>query len=156
MKVTFCGHSDVPQSEDVRQWLRDTLEKLISMDADTFLLGGYGTFDRMASSVVWDLKKAYPWIQSVLVLPYLNRQMVESQCDWTVYPELENVPKRYAIVHRNRCMVDDADFVAAYVLHSWGGAAQTLAYAQRKKKAILLYPEPLTAHTIRSEDEETG
>lgn len=142
MKVTFCGHSDVSQPERVRRWLQETIEKLISMDADMFLLGGYGGFDRMASCVVWELKKKYPRIHSVLVLPYLDRKMDESQCDWTVYPGLENTPWRYAIVHRNRHMVNEADIVVAYVLHSWGGAAQTLAYAKQKNKAIILYREP--------------
>lgn len=32
-------------------------------------------------------------------------------------------------------MVNDADVVIAYVQHSWGGAAQTLEYAEQKKKA---------------------
>jgi hypothetical protein len=27
----------------------------------------------------------------------------------------------------------------AYVTHGWGGAAQTLAYARRKKKRIVLF-----------------
>lgn len=139
MTVTFCGHSDVPQQEDVRQWLIITVDKLILQDADMFLLGGYGGFDRMASSVVWEMKKKYPWVRSVLVLPYLDRKMDESQCDWTVYPGLEKVPKRYAITHRNRYMVNEADVVVAYVQHNWGGAAQTLEYAKQKKKRIILY-----------------
>ncbi len=139
MKVTFCGHSDISQPEEVRLWLYKTVEKLIRLDADLFLLGGYGAFDRMAASVVWELKEKYPQIQSVLIKPYLDRKMDETQCDWTVYPDLEEVPRRYAITHRNRYMVDEADFVVAYVLHNWGGAAQTLTYANQKKKSIILY-----------------
>ena len=65
--------------------------------------------------------------------------MDESGYDWTVYPGLENVPRRFAISHRNRYMVDMADFVVAYVTHGWGGAAQTLEYANRKKKSIIQY-----------------
>ena len=65
--------------------------------------------------------------------------MDESGYDWTVYPGLENVPRRFAISHRNRYMVDKADFVVAYVTHSWGGAAQTLEYANQKKKSIIQY-----------------
>ncbi|MBQ8237472.1 MAG: hypothetical protein IJZ39_04935 [Oscillospiraceae bacterium] len=139
MNVTFCGHSDVSNPEEVRAWLYEKVEQLILLDADMFLLGGYGAFDRMAASVVWDLKQKYPQIQSVLVKPYLDREMDESKYDWTVYPGLETVPKRYAISHRNRYMVDKANFVVAYVLHSWGGAAQTLEYANQKKKSIVLY-----------------
>ena len=139
MKVTFCGHSDVSNPKEVRAWLYEKVEQLIQLDADMFLLGGYGAIDRMAASVVWDLKQKYPQIQSVLVKPYLDREMDESKYDWTVYPGLETVPRRYAISHRNRYMVDEANFVVAYVLHSWGGAAQTLEYANQKKKSIVLY-----------------
>lgn len=152
MNVTFCGHSDVSQRGHVRQWLCETVEGLITREAaDMFLLGGYGGFDRMASSVVWELKKKYPHVKSVLVLPYLDRKMDESQCDWTVYPSLEKVPRRYAITHRNRYMVNDADVVIAYVQHSWGGAAQTLDYAKQKKKRIILYKETVDLDTQNKE-----
>lgn len=139
VKVTFCGHSDMSHPEEVRVWLYDTVVKLIQLGADMFLLGGYGVFDRMAASVVWDMKKKYPHIQSVLVKPYLDRKVEESKYDWTVYPGLETVPRRYAISHRNRYMVEEANLVVAYVLHNWGGAAQTLEYAKQKQKSIILY-----------------
>ena len=141
MTVTFCGHSEVCNSEDVKAWLYEKVEGLIELGADMFLLGGYGTFDRMASAVVWNLKKKYPQVQSVLVKAYIDKEMDESECDWTVYPGLENVPKRLAILHRNRYMIDKADFVVAYVTHSWGGAAQTLAYANQKKKSVILWKQ---------------
>lgn len=34
-------------------------------------------------------------------------------------------------------MVDEANTVVAYVIRSWGGAANTLAYAQRRKKRVI-------------------
>lgn len=143
MKVTFCGHSEVFHPKEVRAWLYETVEQLIGQGADMFLLGGYGAFDRIAASVVWDLKQKYPHVQSVLVKPYLAREMDESQYDWTVYPALETIPPRYAISHRNRYMVEEADLVIAYVLHGWGGAAQTLEYAKQKRKTIVLYEKPV-------------
>ena len=139
MTVTFCGHGDVFHTEEVHTWLVDTVTKLINLGADMFLLGGYGAFDQMAASVVWELRKTHPQIQSVLVKPYLDRAMDEEKYDWTVYPALEHVPKRYAILHRNRYMVDQADIVVAYVLHTWGGAAQTLEYAYRKNKSVIRF-----------------
>ena len=45
MIVTFCGHSEVAHWEEVRGWLHRTVEKLIGMGADMFLLGGYGEMD---------------------------------------------------------------------------------------------------------------
>ena len=40
MIVTFCGHRDVFQSDDVRAWLVDCVEKLIQEGATDFYLGG--------------------------------------------------------------------------------------------------------------------
>jgi len=137
--VTFCGHGDFYGGKDVRDWLLETVEKLISQGADDFLLGGYGGFDACAASVVWELKKQHPEIRSTLVLPYLDRQVDASKYDCTTYPPLEKVPKRYAISKRNEWMVNEADTVVAYVTHDWGGAATTLAYAKRKKKEIINY-----------------
>ena len=137
--VTFCGHGDFYGDEDVKRWLRETVETLILRGADDFLLGGYGGFDACAASVVWALKKKYPTIRSTLVLPYLDRTVDASKYDGTLYPPLENVPRRYAISRRNEYMVNEADIVVAYVTHDWGGAATTLAYAKRKKKEIINY-----------------
>ena len=139
MIVTFCGHRDVSQSDDVRAWLLNCVEGLIQEGATDFYLGGYGSFDSMAAAVVWMLKEKYPGICSVLVIPYLNRDIDTSRYDLTTYPPLETVPKRFAITKRNEWMVQAADVVVAYVLHGWGGAAATLEYAQRKKKRIILY-----------------
>ena len=139
MVVTFCGHRDISQRDEVREWLADCVEKLIRDGATEFYLGGYGGFDNMAASVVWKLKEKYPFIRSVLVIPYLDREMDTSRYDFTTYPPLEKVPRRFAISRRNQWMVQAADVVVAYVLHSWGGAATTLEYARRKKKRIILY-----------------
>jgi uncharacterized phage-like protein YoqJ len=125
-------------------WLQSQVEATITEGANLFYLGGYGGFDRMAASVVWELKKKYPQIQSVLVLPYLDRKICADNYDGTTYPPLEAVPKRFAITHRNRWMVDQSDVVIAYVLHGWGGAAKTLEYAQRKHKLIINYGDSIT------------
>lgn len=137
--VTFCGHRDVSQPDAVRAWLTDCVEALIQEGCTNFYLGGYGAFDNMAASVVWKFKEKYPGICSVLVIPYLNRKVNISHYDMTTYPPLENVPKRYAISRRNQWMIQAADVVVAYVRHSWGGAATTLEYAEKKKKRIILY-----------------
>ena len=59
--------------------------------------------------------------------------------DYSLYPSLESVPKRYAILKRNEIMVNEADVVVAYVLHDWGGAAKTLGYAMRKRKTVICF-----------------
>lgn len=141
MKVTFCGHGEFSQSETVREWLRGVVRELIVEGADVFYLGGYGAFDSMAAAVVREEKKAHTNLEMVLVLPYLNSNMDTSGYDYTVYPPLETVPPRFVISKRNQWMVEQADVVVAYVTHDWGGAAQTLEYAKRKKKKIILFSD---------------
>lgn len=140
MNVTFCGHSQIWKREEVEKWLFNVTKKLIQQGATTFYLGGYGAFDSLAASVLRELKKGYPQIELILVLAYLNAERNTSGYDSTVYPPLEAVPRRFAITHRNRWMVDVADVVVAYVLHDWGGAATTLRYANQKAKRSIRYP----------------
>ena len=143
MTVTFCGHAQISQSEKIEKWLYDVTQKLIEQGATTFYLGGYGAFDSLAVSVLREQKKQYPQIELILVLAYLNTGRDTSGYDITVYTPLETVPRRFAISHRNRWMVESADVVVAYVLHDWGGAATTLRCAKQKKKQIISYRDEM-------------
>lgn len=139
MQVTFCGHSEVLGRDDVASWLHSICEQLILEGMQTFYLGGYGAFDHLAAETLRKLKPAYPQIKLILVLPYLNSSMPTAGYDESVYPPLESVPRRYAILRRNEWSVQQADVVVAYVTHNWGGAAKTLQYAQRKHKRVIQY-----------------
>ena len=140
MTVTFCGHSTIYQTEGLSKWLDTILPSFIEGGAATFYLGGYGAFDGLAAAALRKLKETYPHIKAVLVLAYLNRDIDASRYDSTTYPPLEKVPLRYASAKRNEWMVSESDVVISGVTHSWGGAARTLEYAQRKKKVIFQYP----------------
>ena len=141
MIVTFCGHREIAQTTEVEEWLQTVIHGLIEQGATTFYLGGYGAFDGLAASVLRKEKKNHPWIERILVLAYLNGRQDAVGYDGSVYPELEKIPRRFAILHRNRWMVQSADVVVAYVLHDWGGAATTLRYAKQKRKRIISYSE---------------
>lgn len=141
MIVTFFGHSKIGDLEEVRQWLERTAKDLVLRGADRFYLGGYGDFDLLAASVLYKLSKGNPSLQVLLVLPYLKQETNGDSYDGSVYPPLERVPKRLAIIKRNEWMVEQADVVVAYVLHDWGGASKMLRYALRKQKQIVRFPE---------------
>lgn len=147
MIVTFCGHREVHEPEKVKAWLEGVVEGLIREGADTFYLGGYGQFDMLAAAVVREKKEPYPQIRSVLVLPYLDREYDASAYDETVYPPLENVPKRYAISKRNENMVDMAETVVSYVVYSFGGAYKTLYHAHKRHKRVIQYSSILFYQT---------
>ena len=136
MTVSFCGHKEILQDYIKEQLLVET-EKLILSGARKFLLGGYGSFDYLAATTLKSLKTQYTHIESVIVLPYINKKHAEDLYDYSIYPPIETVLPRFAITARNKWMVDNSDVVVAYVRHS-GGAEQSLKYAQRKSKTIVL------------------
>ena len=140
MTVTFCGHSKLYKTDSFSKWLDVILPSLIEGGAGTFYLGGYGAFDGLAAAAVKQQKKTYPHIELILVLAYLDRDIDTSYYDDSTYPPLERVPRRYAILRRNEWMVSASDVVVSGVTHSWGGAARTLEFAQRKNKVVLQYP----------------
>lgn len=137
--VMFCGHSKLNEHEKVKKWIYAETEKTILNGASEFLIGGYGDFDNLAAGVVFEMKKKYPNIKSVLVLAYPDKKTGIDSFDESVYPPLENVPKKYAIVKRNRWMVDNSDTIIAFVLYDFGGAAKTLNYAIKEKKNVIRY-----------------
>lgn len=141
MIITFCGHGQISDQDKISKWLDMLLPSLIEGGAETFYLGGYGDFDRLAAAAVRRQKAVYPSIESVLVLPYLNKKFDAAAYDSTTYPPLEKVPPRYAIVRRNEWMVQQSDVVISGVTHSWGGAAKTLDFAKNKGKVIFQYPK---------------
>ena len=144
MTVTFCGHREVLQATEVGNWLRNVVCELCRQGAKRFLVGGYGAFDRLAASAVREAKAAFPNVTSILVLPYLDKRADLALYDETLYPPLESVPRRLAIVRRNTWMVAAAEVVVAYVLHDWGGAAKTLAYAKKQGKVVVSFSDGKT------------
>ena len=57
--------------------------------------------------------------------------------DGVIYPELENVPLRFAISYRNMWMIENADLIIAYVCNEYGGAYESLKFALKRKKSII-------------------
>lgn len=136
MTCTFFGHSNTPES--VKEQIKETVIDLIeNHGADQFYVGNHGKFDAMAAAVLRELKQAYPNIEYRVVLAYLPNNG-EKLPDPTVFPEgIESALPKYAINFRNKWMLDKADTVVAYITHDWGGAAQFVGRAKRKKKQII-------------------
>lgn len=143
----FIGHSEI--WGDISQAMSDAIERHITEYGVTdFLVGNYGQFDRTAARMVKAAKARHPDIHLYLMLPYrpeLGRPLPDMEgFDNAVYPkEMEGVPRRLAIPRLNRIMVEDSAYVIAYVIHSWGGAATTLEYAQVRERKGLIHIENL-------------
>ena len=137
MTVTFFGHKDTPK--ETEPTLRTTLIDLIENHGATeFYVGNNGSFDTMVRRQLEDLSQTYPITYSV-VLAYLpTKKSVYDDLTSTILPEgIETAPKRFAISWRNKWMVEQSDAVVTYVTHSFGGAAQFKALAQRQGKTVI-------------------
>lgn len=109
----------------------------------TFYNGGKGDFDWLCAHTVDDLKKDYPFISSQLVLAYIPKEKNKYAYtlkifDSMIYPKMEKTPPRFAIIKRNQWMINDSNFLIAYVKNHFGGAYKTLQYAERKKNIKII------------------
>ena len=139
---TFAGHSNV-YSGQASEKLDAVIEELLeNTDEAVFYVGGRGEFDGMAARAVRGAKNRHKdkKIQLLLVEPYMSQQLnidkyyFSSEFDGIVIPtELAGAYPKAAIKKRNRLMVDWSDVLIAYVYRDYGGAYETLKYAQRKE-----------------------
>ena len=137
MTVTFFGHKDTPK--EIEPTLRTTLIDLIeNHNAAVFYVGNNGNFDTMVRRQLENLSQTYP-ITYNIVLAYIPTKKSEyDSFTNTLLPEgIETIPKRFAISYRNKWMVEQSDVVVTYVTHSFGGAAQFKAMAERQGKTVI-------------------
>ncbi len=140
MIITFCGHSNYIGNSRDEECLLNYFEKVIKENEVDFYFGGYGGFDRFALSCAKKYKKTHKNANLIFIAPYLGnwlnsrKEFLESSYDMIIYPDIENVPKKFAIIKRNQWMVNHADYLFAYVRTHYGGAYKTLLYAHKHKK----------------------
>lgn len=135
---TFFGHRDCPIQ--IRPKLKSLILSLIEKGVNEFYVGDKGSFDLMAAAVLREIHKENPAIHYAIVLAYLPKEHCSfHHADYTetMYPEgLEKVPLRYAIVWRNKWMLQRSDYVICYAKYTWGGAYKFVELAEKKGKTI--------------------
>lgn len=144
MRISFFGHRDFVGSEEMKKKLIYILEEIINKDSDTELLfGQYGRFDDFAYICANELSSQSK-IKKIFVTPYITEdyqrhtlEYVRYKYDGIIYPEIENVPYRFAISARNRWMVEVSDYVICYIDHPWGGAFLAYKLAKRLDKGTI-------------------
>ena len=145
MVISFCGHREFTPDADKEKTIIDILLKYAKTEQKVICYtGGYGAFDWFTSSCINKAKKAAHNIVNCLVIPYITHSYLArislhtKEFDEIIYPPLEDVPPKFAIIQRNEWMIDNSDILITYVKYSWGGAARTLEYAKRKGVTVLL------------------
>lgn len=137
----FAGHGKLTCKDDINNELFYTCHELIfDYGVREFWVGKYGNFDSLAANTVRLLKELFPDVKLVLVIPYLTKSIEEYKEEY--YRSYDSIimadipygtPKQYQILKCNEFMVNNSNYLIAYVNYSFGGAAKTLAYAKRKK-----------------------
>lgn len=145
--VSFCGHRQIENTIQVESLLENLVASLLRKNNYVvFLVGRDGDFDLLVASVIRRCKKMVRSDNSSLVwvLPYPKSELLENEEDYrNYYDEIEVCLKsqechyKGAYRIRNRDMVDRSDLVVCCVQHKYGGAWETMKYAQRQRKCIV-------------------
>ena len=118
---SFFGHRDTEQTEELKQKVRETVERLILEEGvDTFLFGSRSKFDDLCLIVVTELKEKYSHIKRVYVrsqYPYIDKHykdyLLDSYDDTIMPKRVENAGKA-SYVERNQEMINASDFCIFY------------------------------------------
>ena len=142
-RVAFIGHRTINASYTHERKLEDIVKKMLhNKKYVEFYLGRNGDFDILAASVIKCAQSSLGHENSSLILvqPYAMKDDVyfEKFYDEISYPISNKTHHKAAITERNKWMIDNADFLIAYVeLNRNGGAMTTLKYAQKKGLKII-------------------
>ena len=140
-----CGFGHRMMLMDIEKPLREVLERLVEeRGVRVFYIGGMGEFDELFARTVRRMKREYPSLRLVLVMPYLTERLnmdkaiYEAQYDEMLIPaEMDGIHPKAAIGLRNRWMVDRSDIVIAALHRNFGGAAETVRYAEKVGKMVV-------------------
>ena len=145
----FTGHRVIPPETlpTLADGLDRTLRRLIQRGIRYFGAGGALGFDTLAAEAVLGLKKAYPHIRLILVLPCPEQtrgwaekdirhyEAVLSRADKVVYTSAHYGPG--CMHRRNRRLVDGSGVCVAYCTRAAGGSAYTVDYARRQGVSVI-------------------
>ncbi len=145
----FTGHRKIPPESisELSQRLKNTLLRLIEEGYMYFGAGGALGFDTLATQCVLSLKKQYPHIKLILVLPCITQtkgwskndiaiyEEIKSQADKVVYTSQEYT--RGCMHKRNRHLVDNSSACISYLTENKGGTFYTVNYAKSKGVEVI-------------------
>ena len=156
---SFFGHRDTPQTEELKEKVREIVERLIIEEGvDTFLFGSRSKFDELCHMVVTELKEKYPHIQRIAYLckhesGCLAGEGKKEQCrikeltGRDVYVrEFEDIKRssrvnsavRASYVERNYWMIDESCCVAFFLRDIQKKSGTQIAYLYAKKEGKTL------------------
>ena len=145
----FSGHRSMSGEEKLKVAVR--LRKIIAeqIKAGVVFYGAGGAlgFDTLAAQTALNMKKEYPQLRLILVLPceYQTKgwrsedialyEDIKRRSDKVVYVSRQYTPD--CMHRRNRHLVDHSGTCICYLTRSSGGTAYTVDYARRRGLRII-------------------
>lgn len=145
----FTGHRNIDGSvkEQIIPVLVGKIEQLINEGVAVFINGGALGFDALAALAVLGLKNKYPKIELHIYVPHKGQSDKWNDDNQKIYDYILSRADKVNILEeeyssecmhvRNRRMVDDSDYVIAYVKKNSGGSYYTAKYAESVGKKII-------------------
>ena len=145
--VSFFGHRQIEDALRLEKALEEIICRLLrEKEYVEFLVGRDGDFDLLVSSTIKRCKRktgdhnsALVWVQAYPSAEYLNNE----KSFHSYYDEIEiceasaSAHFKAAIPIRNRSMVDRSHLVVFFVEQKYGGAYQTMWYAQKNNIRLI-------------------
>lgn len=145
----FTGHRNIPKHHlfFIRKYLKLEITKLIEGGYCFFGSGGALGFDTEVSLAILELKKEYPHIKLILVLPCATQTKHWQREDILAYESILNqadkvcyTSQKYynGCMHkRNRHLVEFSSVCIAYLYEKNGGTAYTVDYALNQNIRVI-------------------
>lgn len=145
----FTGHRSLNREEKLKAavHLRRVIEEQIKSGVVFYGAGGALGFDTLAAQTVLEMKKEYPQLRLILVLPCENQtrgwrsediaayEEIKRKSDKVVYVSREYTPD--CMHRRNRHLVDHSGTCICYLTKGTGGTAYTVDYARKKGLRVI-------------------
>ena len=145
----FTGHRSLSHEEKLKVAvrLREIIAEQIKTGVVFYGAGGARGFDSLAAQIVLEMKKEYPQLRLILVLPCEDQTREWRSEDIAVYEDIMRRSDKVVYVSReytpdcmhkrNRHLVDHSGTCICYLTRSTGGTAYTVDYARRKGLHII-------------------
>lgn len=145
----FTGHRALPpeKREAIAYQLEQTVIMLIQAGIRFFGAGGARGFDTLAAQTILKLRRKYPHIKLILVLPCLSQTQGWRDEDIKVYESIKTAADKVTYTSekytqgcmhkRNRHLVDHSSICVCYLTEDRSGTAYTVNYAKKQGLKVI-------------------
>ena len=144
----FTGHRTLKNDFSIEE-LDGAIEQFIQKGATCFYNGMAQGFDLLAAERVLKMKEKYPEIKLIACIPFYGQERFMSEVDKQRYVQLLKKADeqrlisyqytKYCYMKRNQYMVDESDYMIAYLREKKGGTYNTVLYYKKKKNGEKIF-----------------